>query len=871
MKPWHTLSIEETQDYLQSLRGDFGPNRLIDREAVRWHTMLIRQFSSLLILILFIAAGLSFFMGDKIDALAILAVIILNALLGFLQEWKAETALKGLKKMLAPHCRVIRNGQETEINAEDLVPGDCVLLSAGNAVPADIRLSEAIDLKADEATLTGESNPVEKITAPLPENTPITDRTNMTFMGTHITHGHGRGFVVATGMDTEFGRIAELTSGIKETQTRLQRQLERLAKQLGALAVSISLTIIMIGIIGGRNVTDMIMTGIALAVSAVPEGLPAVVTITLALGVGIMARKKALLRHLQAAETLGAVSVICTDKTGTLTKNEMTVTKIWLPDAEISVEGAGYEPVGNFVIEGNTISAEKYPSFLAFLNTAQLCNHARIEKDGDGVWRAIGSPTEAALITAALKTGVAMKNDKEIIAEHSFSSERKRMSVVMKDGPEYVAHIKGAPEAILPRCSNIMTNGEVLPLDGKERERIDAAYTHMAREGLRTLALAQKNTSADDCHDEDKVEDDMVFLGIAGIIDPPRAEVKDALAKSRAAGIRVIVITGDSADTAQTIARQIGLDVDETLTSTVLNALNDEELSRILDHNVLFARTVPEDKFRIVKILQDKKYLVAMTGDGVNDAPALKQADIGIAMGIRGTDVAKGASDLVLLDDNFASIVAAIEEGRRQYANIRKFVRYLTSSNIGETLAIFINIIVGGPLILLPIQILWINLVTDSVTALSLSVEKAEKDTMAQPPRLVDKPLLDRSAFFMLALFGSYIGIVAFGLYWLYLDHSYALANTMAFTATVVMANIHTLNFRNLHGPISAIGWLSNPWLLIAFLAMLILQILAVYVPFLQEALNIMPLTATHWIVITLCSLPLFLIPEAYKTLRARG
>lgn len=854
-----------------------GRNKLDEQSVTHWSVMLLRQFKSSLIFILVIASVLSFFIGDELDALAIVAVIFLNALLGFVQEWKAESALQDLKKMLSSDCLVVRDGEQMRIDREELVPGDRVLLTTGNAVPADIRLLHEVDLEIDEAALTGESAPIAKEPEWLKEDTPIAERLNMAFMGTYVVNGHGDGVVVATGMQTEFGKIADLTGGIEQTQTRLQKHLGHLAGQLGILAIAVSLAVIVIGFLGGKDLLEMAMTGVALAVSAVPEGLPAVVTITLALGMGAMARKKAILRKLQAAETLGAVSVICTDKTGTLTKNEMMVQSVWLPSGEVfDITGAGYEPEGVFEKQGIEIDPHQSDDLMTLLRTGIVCNVAHIEHH-ENEWRAMGTPTEAALLVAGMKAGLSedTRADADIIKEFSFNSSRKRMSVVelaqgYKDRGHQIIHVKGAPEAVLERCVSMRVNGKFVDLTAERKAEIEAAYTGFAKGGLRTLALAQKQVGLKRDVDEETAEGGLVFLGVVGVIDPPRTEVKEALQKAQAAGVRVIVITGDSPDTAAAIASQIGLDVDRTVTSLEMKDMEDRALSDAMLGNVLFARTVPEDKYRIVKLLQEQDQLVAMTGDGVNDAPALKQADIGISMGIRGTDVAKGAADIVLTDDNFVSIVAAIEEGRRQYANIRKFVRYLTSANIGEILAILINIVVGGPLILLPIQILWVNLVTDSATAVSLSVEKPERNIMSEPPRPIDEPILDKKSFLLLGIFGSYIGLATFGLYQIYLPQSYELANSMAFTAMVLMSNIHALNFRNLHGPIAHIGWSSNRWILIAIPSMIFLQFLALYTPFLQRVLHVIPLSAGQWGVLFLTALPLFILPEIYKAMRYR-
>ncbi len=870
MKHWHVLSIEDTQKALDEGPKDYGPNKLAEGNVVRWYSMLAQQFTSVLILVLIVAAILSFFLGDMVDALAILAIVILNGVLGFVQEWKAETAIKSLKQMLSPRCRVIRDGREQEIDAENLVPGDRVFLSTGNAVPADIRLIDVTDLRADEAALTGESVPASKGIEVCQEDTPVSDRRNMAWMGTHIVNGHGIGLVVAIGMDTELGRIAGITGAIKETKTRLQRHLSVLGRQLGVLALLISVAIVIVGIAGGRDMLEMVMTGVSLAVAAVPEGLPAVVTVTLALGVTAMARKKALLRHLQAAETLGAVSVICTDKTGTLTKNEMTVQKIWMADGEFSVDGVGYEPKGAFLKEGRTIEPQLSPDLMALLDTGRKCNHARIEHGEQG-WKANGFPTEAALIVAAEKAGLKQDHKACIVAEHSFNSVRKRMSVIEETESERTVHVKGAPEVLLPLCETILVEGREEKLTEAQRKEIEKAYTGFAENGLRTLALARKIIAKDTVLTEGEAESDLVFLGIVGVIDPPRPEVSDARDQAQKAGIRVVVITGDSPVTARAIAEQIGLKVGKAVTSSEIKDMSDEALSSLLSGDILFARTVPEDKFRIVKLLQAQEQLVAMTGDGVNDAPALKQADVGIAMGIRGTDVAKGAADMVLADDNFASIIAAIEEGRRQYANIRKFVRYLLSSNVGEIIAIFANIMLGGPLILLPVQILWMNLVTDSVTAIALGAEKAEQDVMDRPPRPVSEPILDKNGMIMIGALGSYIGLAALFVYHYYMDgnaENWILANAVVFTGIVVMEKINVLNFRNFHGSVAAMGWFSNPWLLAAIAVTLGLQVAAVYVPGLQNVLHTVPLGWHDWGVIALISLPLFIVPEIYKKMR---
>ncbi len=866
MNSWHALSVEEIKKSLEDGPKDYGMNKLKDEEFARWPTLLARQFRSLLVLILLVAAVLSFFVGDKIDAFAIVIIIFFNALLGFGQEWKAETALKSLKNMLSPKCRVIRDGQEQVIESEKLIPGDHVLLAAGNAVPADLRLIQVTNLKADESALTGESVAVDKAVESLPENTILSGRRNMIWMGTHIVNGHGEGLVVATGMDTELGRIAGLTGGIVETQTHLQKHLDILARQLGALALLVSIAVVVIGMLGGRDIGQMLMTGISLAVAAVPEGLPAVVTITLALGMSAMARKKVLLRHMQAAETLGAVSVICTDKTGTLTKNEMTVQKIWLADGMISLSGEGYTPEGSFSMEDHSIDAQTNTCLMALLDTGRKCNHARIEQ-GDKGWKIAGDPTEAALIVAAEKFGMAQNHGGDLVEEYSFNSDRKRMSVVEKTAEGQIVHIKGAPEVLLSLSSHLLVNGAKAELTDAWRIEIQQAYEGMAREGIRTLALAHKKfPTHSEKITEQEAETNLTFLGIVGISDPPRPEVRDALIKAQHAGIRVILITGDSPDTALAVSRQIGLKANKAVTGAEVKDMADEALSALLKQNILFARAVPEDKFRIVKLLQAQSQLVAMTGDGVNDAPALRQADIGIAMGIRGTDVAKGAADIVLTDDNFASIIAAVAEGRKQYANIRKFVFFLAAHSVGEVSAVFFNILLGGPLILLPIQILWINLATDGITALALSVERPEKNIMDEPPRKADQHLLTKGTMVILGLAGLYIGVSTLILFQLYLDQSPALASTVAFTNIVMTAQVLALSFRNLSGSLSSIGWFSNPWIMAAIAVTTMMQAAAIYMPFLQNILHTVPLSAQEWGAILIVMLPLLIVPDIFKS-----
>ncbi len=885
--PWHALPVDAVLQRLQvdPVRGlsaaavrkrqqQYGENALQAVRKTPWYTVLARQFVDVLIFILLVAAAISMAIGEFGDAWTILAIVILNGILGFVQEWKAEKALAALQRMLAPRCKVLRDGQEVEIDARQLVPGDIVLLEIGDRVPADLRLIESRNLKIDESALTGESVSVEKGIEPVAEDAPLAERRAMAWMGTAVTNGLARGVVVATGMATEFGRIAHLTQTVGTETTPLQRKLAVLGKQLGIYSVAIAVVVSVAGWLMGKPLLEMFMTGVSLAVAVVPEGLPAVVTITLALGVRAMVRRRALLRRLQAAETLGAATVICTDKTGTLTQNEMTTRRIWLPAGEVKVTGVGYDPAGHFEVDGQKIDYRQRSDLLALLQTGLLCNHARIEKTDEG-WKQVGEPTEAALVVAAYKAWLSPPSQPHIVSEFSFNSERKRMTVIEQTDGGLLAHVKGAPEVILARSSRILDGETERAMTDADRDAIQQAYTAMARSGLRTLALARRRLPKDIPLDADSVERELTFLGVVGIIDPPRPEVPAAIRTAGTAGIRTIMITGDAADTAMAIAERIGLAAEQALTGRDLQTLDDDQLREILrDKQVVFARTTPEHKLRIVSLLQELGHVVGMTGDGVNDAPALKKADIGIAMGRRGTDVAKGAADMILTDDNFASIIGAVEEGRRQYDNIQKFVRYLLSSNTGEVLAILINILLGGPLILLPVQILWMNLVTDGMTAVALGMEPAEKGVMQRPPRSVHEPILDRAGIVMIAILGGYIGL---GTLWLF--HHYIgegteaqvlLAQTVAFTGIIILEKLNVFNYRALREPMAVIGFFSNPWVLLAWTVTVGLQVCAVYVPFLQESLHTVPLGWADWGIIFAVAAPVFIVTELYKWWRWR-
>ena len=883
---WHTYDEAKLLDALKSDKKTgliqeeareriktYGENALISITKTSWYIVLIRQFTNVLIVILFAAAAISLAIGEVGDAITILVIIILNGILGFIQEYKAENAIEALRQMLYPTCKVLRGSKQLIIDATFLVPGDIVYLEIGDKIPADLRLLESFNLKVDESSLTGESDSVSKNTKQLGEDTPLSQTFNMGWMGTTVVNGRATSIVVETGMNTQFGKIAQMTQSVEAEPTPLQKKLSALGKQLGIYSVLISMLVALFGWLLGKDLAEMFLTGIALAVAVVPEGLPAVVTITLALGIKAMAKEKALLRRLQAAETLGAATTICTDKTGTLTQNQMTVKKIWLASGEIEVTGSGYNPEGHFELDGEKFDYKSSKNLLLLLKTALICNHAKVQKIASE-WEAIGEPTEAALVVAAYKAWLNDDNDDTTVNEFSFNSTRKRMSVILQEQDGLTAYVKGAPEVILERSTQIFKGNSIIPLDEASQKEVQTAYENMARNGLRTLAIAFRKLPKDINLSEESIENELVLLGIVGIMDPPHKEVPEAIAMAKSAGINVVMITGDNPDTAMAIGKSIGLEVNRAITSRELFLMDDKTLKKVLHTGVLFARAKPEDKLRIVKTLKASNEIVAMTGDGVNDAPALKEADIGIAMGKKGTDVAKSASDMVLSDDNFASIINAVREGRREYDNIQKFVQYLMASNSGEVIAIFLNILLGGPLILIPVQILWMNLVTDGMTAIALGVEPAEKGIMKRPPREVDKPILDRYGIIMIAVLGSYVGLATLLLFHHYLSedpqNGLLLAQTVAFTGIIVLEKMIVLNFRSLREPINMIGFFTNKWLLLAIAFTMVLQAAAVYVPFLQEALHTTALAWEDWGIIFLVALPIFIITEIYKWIRSK-
>ncbi len=835
-----------------ALRERFGWNELPRQKALSPFVVLARQFRGFLVLILGLAAAIAFLLDERIDALAIMVVLVLNAVLGFVQEWRAETALEALRSMLSPVAVVVRDGVERKIAAREIVPGDLVIVSAGEAIPADLELFSGTEPRTDESALTGESLPVAKTVGG-------EGAASRLFAGTTLVAGRAEGVVTATGLRTDFGKVAALTGAVGEKQTELQKRLGQLAREIGLASLVVAALVVVVGWYGGRPIFEMVMTGLSLAVAMVPEGLPAVVTITLALGASAMARRQALTRRLQAVETLGAASVICTDKTGTLTENAMRVTWLWTPDSAYDVTGEGYDPEGCIERDGTCVDAGTDPVLGALLKTALTCTHASLRRDGES-WAMIGEPTEGALVAVAHKGGAREVAPADRVAEVPFSSDRKRMSVLAREEDGFRLHVKGAPEVVLDRSTAYLGKDGVEAFDPATRQKVADAYAEMAAQGLRVLALASRTTEEGDVR-----EHDLVFLGLAGMIDPPRPEVKAAIALAKGAGIRVMMITGDGSLTAAAIAEQVGLGKPEVVEGVELDALTDDQLSDRLRRDVLFARTRPEHKLRIVETLQAQGLIVAMTGDGVNDAPALKTADIGIAMGKRGTEVSRGAADLILLDDNFATIVNAIAEGRRQFDNVRKFVRYLLCSNAGEVLAILANLFIGGPLIFLATQILWMNLITDGITAVALGLEKAEPEQMRSPPRSPAEPILGRTGMALVLCFGVYTSAASLWIFYTLLPSGTDLARTAAFTGMLVFEKFSVFAFRSLQKPVTSIGWLSNPVLIAAFTASLALQVAAVYWPPLQTLLKTVPLSSDEWLMIGAFALPLVVVPEVLK------
>lgn len=858
-----------TPGEVKSRLEKYGFNELKVEKKISPLKIFIEQFKSFLILILIVATVVSAFIGEWIDASVILLIVILNAIFGFFQEYKAERAMEELKKLTPLTAVVIRDGKARRIDAKELVPGDVLVLEAGDRIPADARLFESMELRVDEASLTGESTPVEKNTAQLRKDVQVTDRKNMVFMGTTAVFGRGNAIIISTGMRTEFGKIAKLIQEAEEKMTPLQEKLDKFGKFLGVFIIAICAVVAVLGILKGLGAIDMFITGVSLAVAAIPEGLPAVVTITLALGLQKMAKKNAIVRRLPAVETLGSTTVICSDKTGTLTKNEMVVRQIYADGKSIKVTGEGYKPLGEFYVGNKMLDLKRSSGLGQLLKICVLCNDAKLEDSG-----VIGDPTEGALLVVAEKGGLKLDETYEkfrTVYELPFESDRKRMTTINKVGTKNVAHMKGAVESVLRICDRIYENGKVKKLSEKEKKEILKKNEDMARDALRVLAFSYKEVDSKSHYTINETERNMIFVGLAGMIDPPRPEVKDAIRKCKEAGISVKMITGDHRLTAIAVAREIGLagKDDEALTGDEIEKMKDEELEKVVEKVDVFARVSPEHKLRIIKALNNRGHVTAVTGDGVNDAPALKEADIGVAMGITGTDVSKEASDMVLTDDNFASIVSAVESGRGIYQNIIEFVMYLLSCNTGEVLAVLAATLLLPFLPLTAIQILWVNLVTDGLPALALGIDPPEKDVMMVKPRRRNEPVITKRRLFMIIFIGVLIAIEVL-LAFLSVGFDDRLrATTVAFTTLVMLEMVIAFSSKS-ERPIFERGIFDNKFLVGAVASSIVLQLAVVYIPQLNPIFDTVPLALGDWLGIISLSLLMFSLIELVKLILSR-
>jgi Ca2+-transporting ATPase len=858
---WHELETGEVfralksgeeglaESEAKSRLSKFGPNILKEAKKRTRLDIFLSQFRSTLIIILIIATAFSALIGEYLDAAVIMVIVVLNAVFGFIQENKAEKAMEALRKLTSPEIVVVRGGKEMKIESRNLVPGDVVILEQGTKVPADMRLIEVSELKIDEAAITGESVPVEK-NLKVVRTRNLGDRKCIAYTGTIVTYGRGKGMVVSTGMSTQMGRIAKMIQAAGEQQTPLQKKLDEFGKKLSVIILGICIFIVLAGIFRGYPLIDMILTGIALAVAAIPEGLPAVVTITLAIGIQRMSKRNAIIRKLPAVETLGCTTVICSDKTGTLTKNEMTIRKIWINRKTIEVTGEGYNKSGGFYIDKKEIQPAKTKDLSLMLKVAALCNNASFS----GSENITGDPTEISLLVAAEKAGIGTEGleDKfERMKEVPFTSERKMMTTLNRSGKASLVCVKGAAENVLEKCTKVLVANRAISLTRSMKKDILDQNHLMSSEALRVLGIAYKESGK-----TSRLESDLTFIGLMGMIDPPRASVKRDIQKCRNAGIKTVMITGDHMNTALAIAKELEMisDVSEqnAVTGEQLEAMSDKELDKVIDGVHVYARVNPEHKVRIVEALKRKGHVIAMTGDGVNDAPALKKADIGVSMGITGTDVAKEASDMVLRDDNFSTIVKAVESGRGIYDNIKKFIQYLLSSNFGEVLVIFIAMLIGftdpatGAFVipLTAVQLLWINLLTDGLPALALGVDPHAKDIMKRPPRDPKESMLSGKTLMDVFLVGVIISIGTLLLFWWNLPSGALKATTVAFTTIVLFEMVRVQSVRMNYN----IGIFSNRKLLLAMGTSVLLQLLVIYMPFLQGAFETVPLDFYDWI-----------------------
>ncbi|HDQ72151.1 MAG TPA: HAD family hydrolase [Chloroflexi bacterium] len=901
-RAWHTLDVEETFDVLESSRHglspaeverrleEYGPNEIESAEGVSKLEILWAQVKNPLVFVLLMAAAISLVAGKTADAIVIGVVIIVNTLIGFFQEYRAEEALQTLKSQAAPEADVLRDCPdegdciEMSVPATEIVPGDVILLDAGAKVPADARLFEAPNLEVDEAMLTGESLSVRKTVEPLEGELPTAERTNLVYGGTIVTNGRGRAIIYATGAQTEMGKIATLIQETEKVESPLQKQTLDLGKKLGILAVSVAAMTLILGIIRGLEWQEIFLFALASAVSSIPEGLPAVMSITLAVGVNRMAKRNAIIRRLPAVDTLGAATVICSDKTGTLTTNQMTVQQIMAGGKTIHVTGVGFAPKGRFERDGERFDPTSDPDVRLALHVGALCNNARLVQhhyNGKVEWEIRGDPTEGAFVVATAKAGQhkeGLEDRFHRIDEIPFSSQRKFMATFHRtsEGRVWVL-VKGAPETVLELCPKIRENGEARPLEDEDREHLLDENHRMASEALRVLGLAYQIIEPDEVErfkeDLEYGHDvEMVFAGLTGMMDPPRAEVPEAVRRCKRAGVRVIMATGDHRLTGEAIAREVGILEGESegkvFTGPAVEGMSDDELDDVIEQAAVFARVSPEHKHRIVGSLQRQGHVVAMTGDGVNDAPALQAAEIGVAMGITGTDVTKETAEMVLTDDNFSSIVNAIDEGRVVFQNVRKVVKFLLATNIGEdlTLVSTLAFLPSHGLPITPVQILWVNLVTDGILDITIALEPKEGDVMDEPPRKPDTRIINREILINIAYVALFMAIGTLGVFiWADRNGNLAYSQTMAFTTLAMFQVFNSLNCRSRDKSVFQLGFFSNRYLIGAIVLSILLQILAEYVPFMQAALGTVPLGWQDWGLIVLVSSSIFVADEIRK------
>ncbi len=903
---WHTLNVDETiallesgpegltEDEARARLEQYGPNAIAEEKGPSPWAILLAQILNPLVAILAIVAVVSLAIGHNGDAIVIGIVVLVNTAIGFSQEYRAERAIEQLKSRAAPKATVLRRpdpGQEpdrAEIPTADLVPGDVILLEAGDKIPADGRLLFASNLEVDESMLTGESTTVRKQVDPVAEQAGVGDRKNLVYGGTAVTRGRGRAAVYGTGADTEVGRIATLLQETQETEGPLQRQLGRLGRWLGFLAIGVSALTFTVGVLRGFGLQQMVTLALASAVSSIPEGLPAVMTVTLAVGVSRMARRHAIIRKLVSVDTLGAATVICTDKTGTLTTNEMTVQALRLPGRCINVSGSGYSREGGFSEDGAEVDPSDDAQLRLALRIGALCNDARLTPDkGHGHdWELRGDPTEGALLVAAAKAGMdrgKLEAESPRVDEIPFESSAGYMVTFHEgNGDKPVAHVKGAPERVLARCKSALVDGDVQPLTDELRQEILEANEELAGQAMRVLALACSDLGGDGI-DAVKAEltdgnGNLVFVALAGMMDPPRPEASASVADCRRAGIRVIMATGDHRATGEAIARSVGIlrDGDKVLTGTDLDGMSDDQLDGVIEQVAVFARVSPEHKYRVVGSLRRQGHVVAMTGDGINDAPALRLAEIGVSMGITGTDVTQEAADMVLTDDNFASIVHAVEEGRTVFENVRKVVKFLIATNIGEDLTIIASLLLlpNGTLILTPVQILWVNLVTDGILDITLAMEPSEAGVMDDPPRdrnmrIIDREIL-RNVVIVAVLMAAGTLLPFMGLLE---SRGHAYAQTMAFTTLAMFQVFNALNCRSRTRSVFQLGLLSNPYLLGSIALSVVLQVGANSLPWLERVLGTVPLRPRDWAMAVGIAVTVLIADEIRKvfTRRAQG